>query len=456
MADQSDPPPPPRPAESPPFRWQAFLQHAREPLFLLNQHRRILGVNRAWEELTQVRTAAARGLVCTPRRPPSDQGVLDAIAAALCPPAEVFDGKPARVRRLLAGSGLPRQRWDVDFLPFRDGKGRLRVLGKISRSVREERETSPPLPERLAALRERLDQRYGLEQSVSTLPAVQRVATQGRLAAGSRVPVLIVGESGSGREWVARSIHHQGESRELHFAALNCAALPPAALASGLFGEGRLLGLPGVGTLFLKEIDRLPRDLQDRLAAWLADSPAAQPRLIAATAADPAEAVRTGRLLESLHCSLATLVISVPPLRDRVADLGWLVDRLLERIGTGEDKPVRDLTPAAWEAVKAYDWPGNLRELNSVLLTAVSRTQGDRIDVADLPAVVRRNGKAAAPPLRAAPVLSLDEILERVERRLIEVALRRAQGNKSRAAELLSVWRTRLIRRVEALGIADS
>src|SRR5439155_16558758 len=166
------------------------------------------------------------------------------------------------------------------------------------------------------------------------------------------------------------------------FAALDCASLPPAALASALFGDGALPAAPTLGTLFLKEITRLPRDLQDRLAGWLGEPQRSGPRLIAASAADPAEAVRAGSLLDSLHCALSTLVIPLPPLRDRLADLPWLVERMLNRAGRGEENAVRGLTPAAWEVVRAHRWPGNLRELYAALASSRARARGELIDAA--------------------------------------------------------------------------
>lgn len=456
MADPADQPQPTSPSagETQPFRWQSTFQKAAEPLFLLSQRFRLLGANHAWEELAHVQAESARGAVCRPRRIAGAQRAVDIVARVLYPPAEVLQGKPARVRRLVAGEGFPRQWWELDFLPFRDGKGRLRVLGKVSRVTLDVAPFAPALPESLHALRERLDQRYGLEQIASDLPAMRRVTEQVRLAADSKTPLLIVGEPGAGKEWIARTVHGQGTTRAQDFAALDCACLPTSALAAALTGDGSLLAVPTLGTLYLKEVSRLARDLQDRLATWLAEPGPRRVRLVAGNSTDPVESVRSGALLETLHCALSTLVITLPPLRDRMADLPSLVERFLQRTASGENHGAGGLTPAAWDIVRSYRWPGNLRELYSVLAGACWRTEG-MIDTVHLPASMRLAVASPAQGPRTPRPMPLDQILEQVESRLITVALRQAQGNKSRAAELLSIWRARLIRRVEMLGITE-
>jgi len=141
-------------------------------------------------------------------------------------------------------------------------------------------------------------------------------------------------------------------------------------------------------------------------------------------------------------------------LRERQADLSDLVERLLQRLNAGSERPVTGLTPQASELLRAYAWPGNLRELYAALQSACQRTTSDRIDAPQLPAPLRltvRLGETPQPVSERA--IRLDEILEEAERRLILLALRRARGNRSQAAELLSIWRPRLLRRMEALGI---
>src|SRR5262249_15907443 len=150
--------------------------------------------------------------------------------------------------------------------------------------------------------------------------------------------------------------------------------------------------------------------------------------------------VAAGRLLEELHCALATVVITLPPLRERIEDLPVLVDRFLQRANTGEEKGLTGLTPDASDFLRDYRWPGNLRELLAVLRAAWRRTQGEQIDTGDLPAHLRHDVIVARTPGRRSPErpLPLDDLLSQVERRLIQLALRMAEGKKARTAELLS------------------
>ncbi|HVS34852.1 MAG TPA: helix-turn-helix domain-containing protein, partial [Gemmataceae bacterium] len=160
---------------------------------------------------------------------------------------------------------------------------------------------------------------------------------------------------------------------------------------------------------------------------------------------------------DELYASLAVLTIAVLPLRERSDDMPALVDRLLERGNEEGDRPVHRLAPDAWDMFRAHAWPGNLRELYCVLSAARRRAGGERIAAADLPAslrLLRRLEETAG--RRPEKPLPLDALLEQAERRLIEAALKRAGGKKHRAAEILSIWRARLIRRMKALGIGDA
>jgi hypothetical protein len=438
------------------FRWQALFDHTADPLFLLNRRRRLLFVNRAWEVLTSISAAEAADLVCRRPRPSSPGDAWeDVVQHALTPPAEALKGSPTRVRRLLPGRQT-RQWWEIDFLPLRpEGDaagfyllGRIRVLSS---------ETPPaqavPLPERLANLRQRVVARCTLDLwARSEAPAVRRLAAQARVAADTMVPVFLVGEHGAGKKTLARAIHYQGPRSELAFAALDCRRLPPPLVAAALFADQS-----PPGTAYLEEPERLPREFQSHLAEWLADAQQrpSQPRLLAGSPMGLAEAVRCGQLLEELAYLLGTLVLEVPPLRERRTDLPSLVDDLLGRSNSEGTVRITGLAADAWEVVRAYPWPGNISELYRAIAHAQAQSQGDRIAAVDLPAPLRRTVRLdqtpGGPPSRALP---LDQLLEQAERRLIELALRRAGGNLTKAARDLGIWRQRLARRIAALEIA--
>jgi transcriptional regulator with PAS, ATPase and Fis domain len=445
----------PAPTPAAEFRWQAFFQRTGDALFVLDRHRRLLFVNRAWEDLTGLSADRVRGLVCT-RRPPAAPSPCDEVTHALSPPPEVLRGHSARVRRCLPAAAGVRHCWDVEFLPFRGEHGTLGVLGKIVPAPGGDPSGVAPLPAKAVALRAALAGRYGLDGLAGEGPAQARLVEQVRLAAESRAAALLVGAPGTGKRWLARVIHNQGPGRERSFAAVDCPRLPPAALAFTLFGEGGLVRRAAVGTLYLREPGALPRDLQARLVEVLADPAPDGPRLLAGTAADLDEEVRSGRLLEELRYGLTTLVLTLTPLRQRPADLPMLVERLLEQTAADDDRRPLRLTPEAWECLRAYSWPGNLRELRSALLSARLHATGETIDAGDLPGYLRvavQLGPTPGP--REERALPLAELLEKVERRLIGLALDRARGNRSRAAELLALWRPRLLRRMEALGFIE-
>jgi DNA-binding NtrC family response regulator len=347
-----------------------------------------------------------------------------------------------------------RRWWDVEFFPLMGEEGVLGVLGKITLVPAGAYPEGPPLPEKVVALREQVVERYTFASLSSTVPQMRRVAEQARLLSGLRTPMLLAGEPGTGKQWLARTIHYQGPTRERAFVSLDASRLPAAVIADALFGELGLLRAGRVGAVYLQEPSCLPRDAQARLADWLAETngtePKDQPRLLAGCCADPAGEVRAGRLVEELYERLAVAVIPVPPLRERLADLARLVPPFLERGCDEGDKPITDLTPAAWAALRAYSWPGNLDELYTVLLAGRIRAKGDCLDGADLPAYVRLSQAGAAVAEKAVP---LDQLLEQAERRLIQLAMKRARGNKSKAAEMLGIWRQRLIRRMEVLGL---
>jgi DNA-binding NtrC family response regulator len=317
----------------------------------------------------------------------------------------------------------------------------------------------PPLPERVVALRQRVADRHGPGLLTSDLPVMRRLADQVRLAAQVTAPALFVGEAGTGKLALARAVHFGGAAREGSFAALDCGRLPPAALAAVLFdprGPRHRLA-----TVYLREPGRLPRELQLRLCDLVRQAEPGgvrPPRLLAGTVTDPAEQVRSGCLLEELACILATLRLDVPPLRQRLPDLPLLVERLLDRIREDADQPVVSLIgPEALEILRAHTWPGNLRELHAVLAGAAARASGERLTAADLPADLRLIQALAQTTVNTDREYSLplDKLLEQAERRLIELALRQTRGHKTRAAAMLSIWRPRLLRRMEALGIVD-
>jgi transcriptional regulator of acetoin/glycerol metabolism len=435
------------------FRWQALFRRAAEPLFLLNRRQRILFANAAWLELTGIPLAEARTLFCKKQRA-AEPGSREAILQALSPPLEALQGRATQARRLVPQPGGSALAWEVAFFPLRGPDGLLGILGRIAPGPVEQAAAPVPLPGRLLSLRERLEQWHRLEDLGEQSPALRRAGKQMCLAAVTTAPVLLVGEVGTGKQWAARAMHQRGPLANRAFVTLDCEHLPAAVLEAVLFDSGGLVHRAGIGTLYLREPQCLPRELQARLAELAGMMPGSGdgqrpgPRLMAGCTPDPTAAVHQGRLLEELHCALGVLTIALPPLRARPADFGGIVRRLLARAAADSTGPPA-LTAEAWEVLRAWSWPGNLGELYSVLRGACARAGGPCLQAEDLPWYVRA---APPPPARSLPLKSL---LQEVERRLIRLALKASGHNRTRAAKLLSIWRPLLVRRIRTLGIEE-
>jgi transcriptional regulator with PAS, ATPase and Fis domain len=434
------------------FRWQALFQHAREPIFVLDGRRRLLFANRAWEAVTGRSFSDLRGLTCTRRQTVVEHAAL---SAALVPPPEVLEGRSARVTRPLPDAVTGPPWWEFDFLPLMGEKGLIGILGRIRAGARVDGPAARPLSETQAALRNRMADEHRLESLDGRFPALANTLVQARLAAQSRCPVLLVGEAGSGKSWLARAIHCAGAERERPFLSLDAASLPSPAVTGVLFGPLGLYRSDGAGTIYVHEPARLVLDVQDELAQRIGPGADMGPRIIAGTAlvADPARPVADGSMLRALYDALTVLIIRLPPLRERAADLPALVPAILQQLSP---TPLT-LTPEASAAVATYAWPGNLPELQFALQNAIQNSSGDRIDVANLPLAVRQARLAAEIPAAPAETMpQLDAALEQLERQMIRAAIGKCKGNQTRAAELLGIWRPRLIRRMKALGIEDN
>jgi transcriptional regulator with PAS, ATPase and Fis domain len=423
-----------RPRGSGSLPWRAFFQQSTTPVYVLGKGRRLRFANTAWEKLTGVKLADALGLVCSARRHSSP------LAAALAPTPEAQAGKPDRARRAAPTGRAPW--WDITFAPLAGEGGTIGIVGFVAVAGEPERGAARKVPAAVAALRDRHAAHFTLDLFAGAAPASGRFLGQLRHAAESAAPVWLAGEAGAGKETAARVIHHAGPRRDRAFVGIDCAGLQPYLVESLLFAHGGLLG-GHAGTLYLKDPAALPRDLQQRLADYFAEHEADAPRLISGSVRTAGADAATGKLVPDFPTALAVLELAVPPLRDRLADLPRFAAHLLPGVA---------IEAAAFEVLAAQPWPGNLRELSNVLAEAATAAKSGAMKVEHLPHELRvRAGvetRAARPKS-----LALDPILEAVEKRLIELALRKTNNHQTDAAETLGIFRARLGRRLEALGI---
>ena len=301
------------------------------------------------------------------------------------------------------------------------------------------------------------------EALVYVSPQMQRIVDHARSAAATDASVLLVGETGTGKEMLARAIHHAGRRAAAPFIPVNCGALPHELVESELFGHrkgsftGALSDMPGVfpsangGTVFLDEITEMPKDVQVKLLRVLQDREvravgaakaiSVDVRIIAATNRSLASA-RSEFLRDDLYFRLATVVLEVPPLRARPEDVLVLAQHFTGRVSDRYDRQVT-LSRAAIELLLRYSFPGNVREFENMIESAAALSHADPqvITEKDLQPLFSRGVPVARP---SEEPVAMDDL----ERIAIERALRRAEGNRTRAAALLGISRDTLYRKL--------
>ncbi len=329
------------------------------------------------------------------------------------------------------------------------------------------------LLEEVRTLRSALDARYGFEGIAGRSKNFLRVLDQAARVSQHDATVLIQGETGTGKELLARAIHHNSRRRHRAFVAINCGAIPRDLVESELFGyvrgaftgavatkTGRVEAADG-GTLFLDEIGELPLEMQVKLLRVLQEGElpkvgALAPtrvdvRVIAATHRNLQAMVEDGTFREDLYYRLAVVPLRIPPLRERREDMPELIETLFARARGRYGLPDVALSAGARRKLAAYHWPGNVRQLENVLERLLVLAPDERITEDDLPEDLQRS-VSTAQPWSELPDEGIS--LEAVERDLIQRALEKFHGNQTQAARYLDISRRTLIYRMEKHGLA--
>lgn len=394
-------------------------------------------------------------------------------------------GGPAVV---LIGAQSTAESLDVQALPEDPSEGDIttgiaRALESRSLSVENQ------------ALRDELDGRFSFGSVVTRDPALQSVLRTLESVADTRATVLILGETGTGKSLLARTLHQASSRADEAYVEVNCGALPGGLLEAELFGhaEGAFTGATGAragrfeaadgGTIFLDEIDSAPPELQVKLLRVVQDrvfervgestTRTTDVRIVAATNADLAARVAAGDFREDLYWRLKVVEVGIPALRDRARDIAPLAASFVERFAVEYGKPIRGLDQGALAILAAQDWPGNVRQLEhalerAVLLAAPGSASGVRRQLVaeDLGAELLEKAAFGRSVEGSLPlglewltdltrVVPLKQALEGPERLLIERALARHGGRRDRAAEDLAINRSTLFNKMRKYGLLD-
>jgi transcriptional regulator with PAS, ATPase and Fis domain len=376
----------------------------------------------------------------------------------------------------------------VTRIPIKDENGE--TIGAIGFALYDKLQPLQPFYARLHKLQHQLAQtqqhlaaerraKYSFTNYIGNSPAATLVKQQARRAARLDTTVLLLGETGTGKELLAHAIHAASTRAERPFVGFNVAAIPETLLEAECFGAapGAYTGadrkarvgkfeLANGGTLFLDEIGDMPPSLQAKLLRVLQEHEV-EPlgsnkvvkidvRVIAATSRDLKADVAAGRFRADLYYRLNVLTIQLPALRERTEDFGPLCDHILEQIAARTRLTLRELDPGALAVLKRCHWPGNIRELRNVLEQACMLADGPRLTEDDIRGiVVPASNVPETAATDEAPAGTYEEALAAFERNLITQALRQAGGKVTLAAQRLGLGRATLYKKIAALGLAS-
>jgi len=329
-------------------------------------------------------------------------------------------------------------------------------------------------------LRKQLDEKYGFHNIIGTGRGMKRIFELVNTIAGLSSTVLIQGETGTGKELIAKAIHFNSPRKDQKLVSINCGAIPENLLESELFGHvkgaftgavqtriGRFEQANG-GTIFLDEIGNMPVSLQVKLLRVLQErefervggnsTVKVDVRIVAATSSNLEQMVKEGTFREDLYYRLNVIPINLPPLKERREDVPLLVQRFIEHFCETHKLELKTVSTQVMKALMAYDWPGNVRQLENIVERMVALTANrPAILPADLPGEIQNRVSLNFVPLIEIPEegINFQNVVTDMERELILQSLRKTNGNKKLAAKLLNLKRTTLIEKIKRIGLVE-
>ena len=438
-----------------------MFEESLAPLYALDAQRRIVFASRSAGAWVGVEAEKLVGLRCDYHT--GGDGPLTSAASALCPPPEAFLGQlDAGTIGPLAQAGQASEPRPARFVRLalkpESDEFLLLVIAQPPTTSATPAVGAERLHALLAQLRSELGQRYHTSQLIGESDAIRRVREQVRIAAASGARTIVVGPPGSGREHVARTIHYAHPAASLGpLVPIACPLVDAEQMQQALAGvlrrqvESPTERPPGA---LLLDVDRLRPDAQQELAGFL-QLPNLELHTLATARRPLSRLAAKGKFRPDLAIALSTLTISLPPLSARRTDIPLLAQHFVEEFNADGGPQRSGLSPAAAELLLSLPWPGNLDELAAAVREACRRASGPQLTPADFPDWVHLAESAARLAPRDEKPIRLDELLESIEREVLQRALRQARGNKTKAAELLGIQRNRLLRRLAQFGLIE-
>lgn len=431
---------------------EAILESISDGVFSVDQQWHITSFNRAAEEITGIPRSEAIGRLCS-------EVFRASVCETQCALRETLEsGKPVIGRSCYIIDGDGRR------IPISVSTAVLRdVAGQVIGGAETFRDLSE-----LEALRQELEGRVRIGDLASRSPLMQRICEVLPAIAASPSTVLITGQTGTGKELMARTIHSLSSRSNGPFVAVNCGALPDTLLESELFGykagaftgavkdkAGRFAIAKG-GTLFLDEIGEVSSSLQVRLLRVLQErsyeplgstrSESADVRIITATNKDLAEEMRRGTFREDLYYRINVVRVELPPLSKRKEDIPLLIQNFVERFNRLQNREILGVEPETLSLLMAYDWPGNIRELENVIERAFILCQAESIGLEHLP---RELLSVRVSPIKA----GIRDTRRALEADTIQNVLQKNGYNRVAAAKELGIHKSTLFRKIKQLGL---